>query len=178
MLGCQSKCWAIASAMTVAMIVAPDAEAAGAECDTPPYRAFDFWLGQWEVTGADGRKAGHNEISRDQGGCVLVERWHGVENSTGMSMSFYDPVVDRWRQVWVSPGIEIDIAGRLVDGSMVLEGTIVYLGDARAHRFRGAWTPLPDGRVRQFFEEANADGEWMPWFDGFYRRAAEPRAPE
>jgi hypothetical protein len=37
--------------------------------------------------------------------------------------------------------------------------------------FRGLWTPLPDGRVRQFFEQSNDGGEtWVPWFEGFYTR--------
>jgi hypothetical protein len=33
------------------------------------------------------------------------------------------------------------------------------------------WTPLADGRVRQFFEQSDDDGtNWTPWFEGFYSR--------
>jgi hypothetical protein len=162
----------------VATAAALPAGAAESGCDSPPFRAFDFWLGEWEVSSADGRRAGRNEISREQHGCVLVERWQGVEDSTGLSMNVYDPVKQRWRQLWVSPGIQIDITGGIVDGSMLLEGILVDLKDGVAHPFRGTWTPLDDGRVRQFFEQANEAGEWTPWFEGFYRRldAATPGA--
>jgi hypothetical protein len=37
--------------------------------------------------------------------------------------------------------------------------------------FRGLWTLLPDGRVRQFFEQYDKDSEsWAPWFEGFYTK--------
>jgi len=37
--------------------------------------------------------------------------------------------------------------------------------------FRGLWTPQPDGRVRQFFEQSDDGGKtWKPWFEGFYTR--------
>ena len=30
---------------------------------------------------------------------------------------------------------------------------------------------MDDGRVRQFFEQSNDEGEtWSPWFEGFYTR--------
>ena len=146
------------------------ASAPGAACVAAPYRGFDFWVGAWEVTDAEGRVVGHNRISLEQEGCLLVERWQSTQNTTGMSMNFYQPLTRQWRQVWVSPGMEIDITGGLMDTSMVLEGTIVYLADGRSRGFRGTWTPLSDGRVRQFFEEAGEDGEWQTWFEGFYHR--------
>lgn len=142
-------------------------------CESAPYRAFDFWLGTWQVDLPDGQAAGRNVIAREQAGCVLVERWEGAGGGTGMSMNFYDPAAGHWRQLWVSAGTQIDIAGNLRDGAMVLEGTITYLQDARTRPFRGTWTPLADGRVRQFFEEA-AGGEWTPWFEGVYTRVAAP----
>src|SRR5690606_37813489 len=162
------------AALTVTVLAAcasTPAAAAGSACAAPAYRVFDFWVGEWEVTSPDGRPAGRNQISIEQEGCLLVERWRSVRGDTGMSMNFYDPVADRWRQVWVSPGIEIDVSGGMVGGSMVLEGTILYLDESRARPFRGTWTPLQDGRVRQFLEEAGEDGSWQPWFEGLYRQA-------
>jgi hypothetical protein len=145
----------------------------GSVCTAPAYHAFDFWVGDWRVTGPGGELAGHNTIAREQDGCLLLERWEGVQGSTGVSMNYYDPVADAWRQVWVSPGAEIDIAGNLEGGSMVLEGTITYLADERRRGFRGTWTPLDDGRVRQHFEEQDDAGAWREWFDGYYARVAE-----
>jgi hypothetical protein len=161
--------------LLAAAAVAGAVTAAETACASPPYRVFDFWLGEWDVTAGDGRVGGRNHITSEQQGCVLVERWQGAQGDTGLSMNFYDPAQGRWRQVWVSPGAEIDIAGGMEEGSMVLEGTITYLRDVRSRPFRGTWTPLDDGRVRQFFEEANDDGDWTPWFEGFYRKVDQPR---
>lgn len=159
--------------LLVALLTLLPGAAALAEpaCSRGAFRDFDFWLGEWSVRGADGGPAGHNTITREQGGCVLVERWRSATGSTGTSLNFFDPSRGAWRQVWVSPGLQIDIAGGLSGDSMVLEGTAVYLDDGRSRPFRGTWTPLDDGRVRQFFEEHNEAGEWTPWFEGFYQRA-------
>jgi len=54
---------------------------------------------------------------------------------------------------------------------MVLEGEIQDLAVGGGNKFRGTWTLLADGRVRQFFEESPDGGKtWNPWFEGFYTR--------
>lgn len=128
-------------------------------------------MGKWEVRLADDRLAGRNSIERTQQGCLLVENWTSTQGGTGTSLNFYSPVAERWRQVWVSPGTIIDISGGLRGVDMVLEGSIAYAGPELAtYPFRGTWSPLPDGRVRQFFEEAREPDVWKPWFEGFYTR--------
>lgn len=147
--------------------------AAPAWACTDAHGDFGFWLGTWEVRNADGEFAGHNRIQATSGGCRIDERWRGVNGSTGRSINFPDPVDDRWEQVWHSPGgLFIRIRGGLEDdGSMLLEGVIHYPQQDRTAPFRGRWTPLADGRVRQFFEEYSEEEEaWKPWFEGFYTR--------
>ena len=39
------------------------------------------------------------------------------------------------------------------------------------HPFRGRWTPLEDGRVRQLFQQQDDEGVWQTWFDGYYSRS-------
>jgi hypothetical protein len=134
---------------------------------------FDFWLGTWDVHSEDGRKVGVNEITKEQGGCVLVERWTSASGGTGTSMNYYDPVARQWVQNWIgAEGSVIDIRGaRQDDGSMLLEGFIRYVGQDTDHAFRGRWSLLEDGRVRQHFEESANGGEtWSDWFTGFYTR--------
>jgi len=135
-------------------------------------RAFDFWVGEWEVTIADGTVVGNNYITKEPGGCVLVERWVSRGQSSGISLNFFNPQTSEWRQVWVgSGGTLIDIVGGLDGADMVLEGNITYSTSQVNAPFRGRWTPLDDGRVRQYFEQFNADEDaWQPWFEGFYRR--------
>ena len=138
-----------------------------------PNRQFDFWLGEWEVHDGEGNLGGHNRISSQQKGCVLEEQWRSVQGGTGQSLNYYSPETGQWRQLWVDAGASIiDISGGMVDGSMVLEGSIYYLTANSKRPFRGTWTLLEDGRVRQFFQEEDAEGQWQTWFEGFYTRTA------
>jgi hypothetical protein len=136
---------------------------------------FDFWLGEWDVHLPDGTFAGNNVISREERGCVLTEHWTGASGGTGMSINYLDMIDTRWVQVWNSAnGSQINIRGGLTDEGMAMEGTIHYVGNGTTAPFRALWTPLPDGRVRQYFEQSNDGGEtWTPWFEGFYTRKAK-----
>ena len=138
----------------------------------PRFSQFDFWIGAWDVHTADGTLAGTNVITREEGGCVLVERWTGASGGTGMSINYFDHADEEWVQVWNSAGgAQIEIRGGLTGDGMFLEGTIHYVGRNASADFRGLWTPLPDGRVRQFFEQStDAGATWTPWFEGFYSR--------
>ena len=136
------------------------------------FREFDFWVGEWDVQDGKGTLVGENAITREESGCVLVERWRGVQGSSGMSINYLDRITDEWVQIWhAAGGYQIDIRGGLTDKGMLLRGTIHYIGTGQTAPFRALWTPLPDGRVRQFFEQSNDDGAtWEPWFEGFYTR--------
>ena len=139
------------------------------------FHEFDFWIGDWEVRLADGTLAGHNSITAKEGHCVLVEKWQGVRGGTGTSINYYDDAAGQWVQVWTAAGgSQIFIRGGVTDEGMLLTGTIHNVGSSESLPFRGLWTLLDDGRVRQFFEQSNDGGEtWSPWFEGFYARIAE-----
>ena len=146
-------------------------------CVQPPeFHQFDFWIGDWTVTEGD-KVAGRNSISVRENACVLLEEWTGASGSTGMSMNYYDPSQRKWVQLWVaSSGMLASISGGLRDGSMVLEGDAYYYTKEQRTRFRGIWTPQPDGRVRQYFEESTDGGAtWQPWFEGWYARSTAAR---
>jgi hypothetical protein len=136
-----------------------------------PHRDFDFWVGRWSVSDRSGKVLGKNRIRSIQNGCALEEQWKSERGGTGQSINYYHPGREEWRQLWVDGGASIiDIRGGLIEEVMVLEGTIHYLGQDVEKGFRGSWTPLEDGRVRQFFEEKDPGGEWKVWFEGFYTR--------
>lgn len=140
------------------------------------FRDFDFWVGEWEVHDTNGTFVGENSIRREERGCVLTENWSGVKGSTGMSINYLDKVTDEWVQSWhAASGYQIIIRGSLTDEGMLLSGTIHYIANGQTAPFRGLWTAMPDGRVRQYFEQSNDDSAtWQPWFEGFYsRKAAE-----
>jgi hypothetical protein len=136
------------------------------------FNQFDFWLGEWDVHVADGSFAGSNRIEKSQHGCVLLENWVSTNGIPGASMNYFDVATKEWVQVWTGAGgTQIDIRGGLTEEGMLLKGQINYVGNGTSAPFRGLWTQLPDGRVRQFFEQSNDGGEtWAPWFEGFYTR--------
>lgn len=136
------------------------------------FQEFDFWVGEWDVHVANGTPAGHNVIAPEQHGCLLIENWTSATGGTGTSINYLDKTTGEWVQIWNdSSGNQINIRGGLTDDGMQLIGNIHYVASDTTAAFRGLWTPLPDGRVRQFFEQANADGEgWSVWFEGFYSR--------
>jgi len=133
---------------------------------------FDFWLGSWDVHVANGTLVGTNTIEREERGCVLIERWTNSSGGTGMSVNYLDKVTDEWVQIWnAEGGSQINVRGGLTADGMRMEGQLHTVGNGTTVPFRALWTPLPDGRVRQFFEQSNDDGEtWVPWFEGFYSR--------
>ncbi len=142
---------------------------------TPGFADFDFWIGEWDVHTADGQQAGSNSITREERGCVLVERWRNIAGGTGMSVNFLDLASNEWVQVWnAEGGTQINIRGGLTDEGMAMAGTIHYVANGTTAPFRALWTPLDDGRVRQYFEQSNDGGEtWVPWFEGFYTRRSD-----
>lgn len=152
---------------------------ASAACDTPAHRAFDFWLGTWEVRTPDGRLAGRNRIDSEYGGCVLHERYRTERSYRGESLNVYDAGRQVWHQTWVdNAGTLLLLEGGLVDGSMVLEGQTRGPDGVTRHRIR--WTPRPDGSVRQHWQSlaeppatdpsAAGAGAWRTVFDGLYTR--------
>ena len=155
-------------AAVVASFAAPSL--AATSCDAAEYRAFDFWLGDWEVRTPDGKLAGTNRIAREYGGCVLHERYDTARGYSGESLNTYDAGRKTWHQTWVdNSGTLLLLEGGLRNGSMVLEGQTVG-ADSRTTRHRITWTPKADGSVRQLWESTDAKGQWATAFDGAYTR--------
>lgn len=144
--------------------------------DNEKYHQFDFWLGNWDVYDDKGTKQGSNIIEKIYDGCLITESWTSVNNTPGFSTNYYNPVTDKWAQRWVSAGSIIEYEGGLKKGSMILEGKIYYHKSKLSAPFRGTWTLLEDGRVRQFFEQYKAkDKKWNVWFEGFYVKSDSPK---
>jgi len=139
-------------------------------CDTELHRQFDFWVGTWDVHNGKGAHVGVNEIVAAEP-CYMLEQWRGDSKSRGMSLNFVDAGSGKWTQDWVdNSGGRIHISGGWSDGAMRLVGEHT-LPNGTKRPFRGTWTPLPDGRVRQHFEEIqNEEAGWANWFDGYYTK--------
>lgn len=140
-----------------------------APCAGQEFRQFDFWVGDWTVRTPKGTVAGTNRIEVVEGGCGLQENWTGTGN-TGRSINAFSPQDRTWHQFWLgSGGLVMHLIGGLRGGSMVLDGQTT--GNGQVTRQRITWTPIPDGRVRQLWEQSTDDGKtWSVAFDGMYSK--------
>lgn len=140
----------------------------------PRARAFDFWVGEWDVY-AQGGLAGTSRVEKILDGCVLLENWSGVAGDQGKSFNLWDKEGGRWQQTWA------DNRGKLLEfyGTFIAPGTLVYEGEgseqAAGSRDRLTFSLLEEGNVRQLWERS-ADGgaTWSVLFDGEYRRRQVP----
>jgi hypothetical protein len=141
-------------------------------CSADVHRAFDFWLGEWEVRTADGVLVGHNQISRLAGACGITESWNGRGGSVGKSVNMFDPADGQWHQLWVDNGGRVlRLAGAAEDGSMRMTGR----GNDTSRLHEVTWNRLGDGRVEQVWRISSDEGEsWSTAFEGYYTRLATP----
>ncbi|MEP3451809.1 MAG: hypothetical protein ABJN60_11120 [Parasphingorhabdus sp.] len=151
-------------------------------CATTDHRAFDFWLGTWDVT-AKGQTASTavNKITVQHRGCVIREDYATKGGYSGMSMSFYDAAQKKWHQTWMGmDGGALFIEGGLNDaGAMVLsnKNTPYYVEGTPINRV--TWTPNDDGSVRQHWQASQDGGKtWSDVFDGLYVRQDVKQAPQ
>jgi hypothetical protein len=141
-------------------------------CTAPQHRQFDFWIGEWEVLGPKGNRAGENSIRSILNGCVLQESWKGASGMSGQSYNVYDAARKRWHQTWVDDeGTLLQIEGGLVDGKMVLSGEHVSSDPPGKVLDRITWSSTGSGRLRQLWEKSTDGGKtWKTAFDGTYVR--------
>lgn len=139
----------------------------------PPESAqFDFWVGEWEVTGKGGKVVGRSRIEKIASGWGLLENWESPR-FPGKSINAWNPAKKCWQQFWVgSGGAILELTGGLdAHGSMVIRGeNPAPNGDTLLNRI--TYTPNADGTVRQHWEISSDGGAtWSTSFDGLYRRA-------
>ncbi|HEX9653818.1 MAG TPA: tetratricopeptide repeat protein [bacterium] len=134
------------------------------------HRAFDFWIGEWEVFNPQGQQIGANVIEKILNGCVLYENWTSARSGYfGKSFNYYEPSAGRWKQNWVdATGGIVWYAGEVKDGVMHFAGENISM-DGSKQLARVTFTPLPDGRVHHVIEQSADDGKtWSVYFDGMY----------
>lgn len=141
----------------------------GRSCAAAEYHQFDFWIGQWDVTLPNDKRAGTNRIEPILGGCALRETWAGAGGSDGTSYNAYDASRRRWHQTWVdNQGNLLLLEGGFANGRMTLEGETLD-STGRAQRQRIVWQQTSPGHVRQLWETSSDGGAtWTTAFDGRY----------
>ncbi|MBR0551233.1 hypothetical protein [Stakelama marina] len=146
-------------------------------CAGAEYRAFDFWVGRWDVRPFKGGDiVAHSLIERKYEGCAIRENWMPLKGDGGGSLSSYDSRDGKWHQYWVdSSGAIVRFSGGMNHGEMVLTGLwLDFGGPGRDGLVRMTYTIEANGAVRQRGEVSFDDGgHWKPAFDLLYRRARE-----
>ena len=141
------------------------------KCCDANYKAFDFWLGEWNTYTPDGKLAGTNSIKKIQGDCVLVENWISARAGyTGTSYNFYNASEKQWEQIWIdNQGQSLHLKGNREGDKMILVSD--KKKDQRGNPIynRIIWTKNADGTVRQQWETSSDKQSWKTVFDGLYK---------
>ncbi len=142
-------------------------------CCTEAHKAFDFWIGDWEVFLKDGSVAGRNQVVKLQDSCVLQENWTSTQGGfTGTSYNFFNQQTGKWEQLWIdNAGSQLKLYGNRVANQMVLDSEPFERPDGKTYVNRITWTANTDGTVRQVWELLHKGEVVQVAFDGLYKPA-------
>ena len=148
-------------------------QAKPAPCNLPEHSQFDFWLGKWSVTTANGKPAGVNSIAKIEGGCAISENWvSATPGYTGTSYNFYNQQDKQWEQLWLdNQGGVLKLAGNRSDNQMVLRSAPAVNGDGDEVIQQITWTLNDDRSVRQLWEVLTSGKDTTVAFDGLYKKS-------
>lgn len=140
----------------------------------PTARALDFWLGEWNVyqTSNPSVQTGVNTITKESGGCVILESWESQGSHNGVSINYYDPVDQEWKQKWAGSGQDIQefYDGHYADSVMRFKYDIVNQNGSKSPGML-EFTNMKSGKVRQHFQSSTDEGKtWQTVYDFTYVR--------
>lgn len=142
-------------------------------CCSAPYRAFDFWLGEWNVYDTLGKKVGENSIVLMQDSCLIRETWISSGGKfTGTSYNYFYTADSTWNQTWVSnQASPLELKGSSPEsGKMILKSELKN-GKQGKYRDKVTWTLQKDGSVIQQWDILKEDGSFIQTvFFGIYRK--------
>jgi hypothetical protein len=160
-------------AAQAAPVAAPPPAPPKVDCGDADHKAFDFWIGDWDVyaTGTTALVA-HSRIEKIVG-CAISETYDQFAGKGGQkvdyhgrSISSYVPGDKGWQQYYVdSAGTAATLTGGAAGRSMV------FLSKAGPVTNRMTLDPNPDGSVRQHGDFSTDEGKtWQPAYDFTYKK--------
>ena len=160
-------------------VLAKQANAQSSPCGSDPvYRQFDFWIGEWDAYGTNGKKAGNSKISLILDSCIVLEEWTSANTQGGLiykgkSFNTYNAVTKQWQQTWVDNvgGSTEYLEGKFGNNAIVfITNPFPFSRDTLAVR-KLTFTNLDPGKVRQLGEISKDNGTtWATEYDLEYRR--------
>lgn len=133
---------------------------------------FDFWIGEWDVTNAQGQPAGRSSVQQILSQCVIFENWTDRQGGQGKSFNAYNVDYNMWQQFWT------DQYGRVTEyreSERTPEKGLRFFAHQgtpqRQTLIRMTFTPIDAKTVRQFGETSTDGGKtWTTSFDLYYSR--------
>jgi hypothetical protein len=141
-----------------------------ASCASAEYRKFDFWVGNWDVHAPNGGPSvGHNVVTLEQQGCLIVEHWTASSGGeTGTSFNYYDVRDKKWHQLYLDNSGNAG-AFPAMSGDLVGEKMVLITDQAQSPASRWTWYVLEPGKVRQMAEQSSDGGKtWKIIWDSVY----------
>jgi len=147
-------------------------------CSNPEFRQFDFWIGEWEAFGTNGKKAGDSKISLILDSCIILEEWTSASMQQGLryagkSFNTWNSGLKEWQQTWVdNTGNTTAFTHGKFEGRKIVFTTDAYpfSKDTMAIR-RLTFFDLGKDKVRQLGEITKDKGTtWTAEYDLEYRR--------
>ena len=150
------------------------------DCNDSDHRAFDFWIGDWDVSPTGSKTVvAHSRIEKIAG-CAISETYDQTigpggkpANYQGRSISSFVPAEKKWRQFYVDSGGTVStLDGGIVDGAMIFHskaGPVTNRMTLRANA---------DGSVRQHGEGSLDGKSWSTSYDFTYRPRAAATAKQ
>jgi mannose-6-phosphate isomerase-like protein (cupin superfamily) len=152
-------------------------------CDTDPnFRAFDFWLGEWDVQPTSQARGpmgtgSSSVIERQLDGCVIQETWLPLGGvGLGKSLNIYNVTTKQWEQYYVDSNGTIT----LYKGTFHADGHLYFEADqfGSPNKIRMTFFNQGNDQVRQLGHTSTDGGKtWAVSFDFTYRRKPAPQAP-
>ncbi len=147
-------------------------------CEASEYRAFDFWIGEWDAERADTHApAGRSSIRAEDAGCVITEHWVslGTVGYSGRSLNIYDRTSQKWEQFWVdSTGGRVHfVGGPTATGMQITTEAPVPVAPGQQAYSRMTFTNNADGTVLQHGETSPDGQTWTTSYAFIYRRHRE-----
>lgn len=136
----------------------------------PEAKQFDFWVGEWDVQ-VNGQSVGTNVIQRLEEGCLIMENWTSNAGGSGKSMNFYNPIIKKWRQTYMSNNQVIwEMSGEYKDNVMQYDGEMLAVGSQPITVRVRIWSLGPD-KLRHIQDNLGSDGKtWTNVWDSIYVR--------
>ncbi|HVS15686.1 MAG TPA: hypothetical protein VMV46_17315 [Thermoanaerobaculia bacterium] len=148
-------------------------------CDSPPYAALDYLVGEWRLARDQGEELGRSTWRRAAGGCLLVEDFRDTRGQEVHGMLYRDPESGEWHGSWVdSSGNVVRVRGEDGADRIALEGEASSLQGGAIARVTFERGESPADGVRQLLEMSSDDGAtWATVSDARYLPLGASSAP-